>query len=237
MPINNGMQQQVPINGSQAPKNNKVLIIIIIVLGIIIVGLAGVIGMKLLSNDNGNSVREEDNVQSDGNVGTVDNSYANTKTINHNGYVFTVDSGVEYREENGVLILVNSANTASVQLTSVYGGYNDYLLHSDSLKQQLETGGYGTITYQAQKYNNRDYMVFSGILNNIPFNFFIVGLDRTHVFQGMMITKTGNEFADGYNLIEDLVSDVNGGGSSDTSSTFSIQIPESNNGEFFQSIQ
>lgn len=250
VPMNNGMapmSQQIPVNGGQAPKsNNTLLIVIIVVLGVVILGLAGFIGVSLLNGNEttgaGSEIEDveteeevEEEVDDDINVGTIDN--ANTQKITHDGYTYTVDSNVVYQVQDGMLLVRNSASTVVIQMTSAYGSYAQYLASSESLKQQLINSGYGTITYQTQKYNNRDYMVFSGTYNNIPFQFFIVGLDDTHVIQGMMITKTGSEFTDGYNLMEDFVSDVNGTSTGDTSSSFSVQIPNSNNGTFFQPIQ
>lgn len=253
MPINNGMQQQMPVNGmpqqqmpgAPAPKkSNTGLIILIIVIGVVILGLAGFIGVSLLNGDSSNGGNdpevedvETDDVQQedDGNVGQVDNS--NTQTITHNGYTYNVDKEIVYQVQNNMLLVRNAAVTVSAQMTSAYGSYAQYLASTESLKQQLVSSGYGTITYEAKNFNNRDYMVFSGTYQNIPFQFFIVGLDSTHVIQGLMITKTGNEWTDGYNMVEDFVSDVNGTGSGDTSSSFSVSIPGTNNGTFFQEIK
>ena len=251
MPVNNGMPQampqQMPMNGmpqqqmpgAPAPKkSNTGLIILIIVIGVVILGLAGFIGFSLLggeSSNGGDNPEVEEVVEDDGNVGQVDNS--NTQTITHNGYNYNVDKGIVYQVQNGMLLVRNTAGNVQAQMSSAYGSYAQYLASSESLKQELVTAGYGTITYETKKYNNRDYMVFSGTYQNIPFQFFIVGLDSTHVIQGLMITKTGTEWNDGYNMVEDFVSDVNGTGSGETSSSFSVSIPGSNNGTFFQQIK
>ena len=258
MPVNNGMPQampqQMPMNGmpqqqmpgAPAPKkSNTGLIILIIVIGVVILGLAGFIGVSLLGGESSNggdnpeveevAPDQEDVNGDDGNVGQVDNS--NTQTITHNGYNYNVDKGIVYQVQNGMLLVRNTAGNVQAQMSSAYGSYAQYLASSESLKQELVTAGYGTITYETKKYNNRDYMVFSGTYQNIPFQFFIVGLDSTHVIQGLMITKTGTEWNDGYNMVEDFVSDVNGTGSGETSSSFSVSIPGSNNGTFFQQIK
>ena len=240
MPINNTMMPGMTMNGGSAPKNNNaVLIVIIVIIGIIIVGLGGFIAVSLLGNNGDHTYTEIEDVETedinDGSVGNVDNS--NTQNITYDGYTYKVDAGVVYQEQGEVLMVRNAAGTVVVQLSSAYGDYNGYLSYSDKLKQELVDSGYGTITYETKQYNKRDYMVFSGSYENVPFQFFIVGLDKTHVMQGLMITKTGNEFTDGYNLVEDFVSDAKGVGTGEGSSSFSVEIPKSNNDNFFQQIQ
>ena len=181
-----------------APKKNTGLIVVIVILGIIILGLVGVIGYKMISNEKNESPQASNNNNNTPSTTTPENTTTTTEnTITYNNYIFTIPEGYEAKVDGEYLNIIN--RTDKIQLL---GYLYDFSYQSAKTNQESFKSSYTSLGYQVvqdikeETYSGKKIFYINLTKNNVNYTAAIVEVNSYSCLEVLYInygTKTETE--------------------------------------------
>ena len=179
-----------------APKKNTGLIVVIVILGIIILGLVGVIGYKMISNEKNESPQASNN--NTPSTTTPENTTTTTEnTITYNNYIFTIPEGYEAKVDGEYLNIIN--RTDKIQMI---GYLYDFSYQSAKTNQESFKSSYTSLGYQVvqdikeETYSGKKIFYINLTKNNVNYTAAIVEVNSYSCLEVLYInygTKTETE--------------------------------------------
>ena len=187
-----------------APKKNTGLIVVIVILGIIILGLVGVIGYKMMfsekneSSETNTSSSTPSTTTQDDTTPTSENTTTTTEnTITYNNYIFTIPEGYEAKVDGEYLNIIN--RTDKIQLL---GYLYDFSYQSAKTNQESFKNSYISLGYQVvqdikeETYSGKKIFYINLTKNNVNYTAAIVEVNSYSCLEVLYInygTKTETE--------------------------------------------
>ena len=203
-PTETPVQSQEPkieplVSEFPAPKKNTGLIVVIVILGIIILGLVGVIGYKMISNEKNESPQASNNNNNNTpSTTTPENTTTTTEnTITYNNYIFTIPEGYEAKVDGEYLNIIN--RTDKIQLL---GYLYDFSYQSAKADQESFKNSYISLGYQVvqdikeETYSGKKIFYINLTKNNVNYTAAIVEVNSYSCLEVLYInygTKTETE--------------------------------------------
>ena len=154
-----------------APKKNTGLIVVIVILGIIILGLVGVIGYKMISNEKNESPQASNNNNNNTpSTTTPENTTTTTETtITYNNYIFTIPEGYEAKVDGEYLNIIN--RTDKIQMIGYLYDFSYQIAKADqaSFKNSYTSLGYQVVQdIKEETYGGKKMFSMDLLTNNTP---------------------------------------------------------------------
>ena len=180
---------------ASAKKNSSLTLAIVVILIAVVATFGGVLLMKKMNPNETKSIREgsadtstsaqkQSEDPDSTNPGTAVEEPATSTDVEIGSYVFTFPSNYETSFQDGMGISIDYANKVQFVYTIMNTvSYEEALSSQADFKEYLDGVGFAVQRYQETTYNNRKWIIFEGILNNMDAIYAITKLNNAATFQ------------------------------------------------------